>query len=86
MADRTAVSWPAASPIALGGPPEVDRPGVVFGTGGADAPSIVQRVYSSGLEAWCYYVAASVQPSPDPGSTTPEWTGSIAAHQVLAVR
>ena len=44
-----------------------------------------QRVYSSGLSAWCYYdTLNAVEPSPSPNSTNPPWTGSISDHQILA--
>ena len=43
-----------------------------------------QRVYSSGLAAWCYYVQTSINPTPASVDTTPNWTGSITAHEVLA--
>ena len=45
----------------------------------------VQRVYSSGLSAWCYYTKTSIDPTPLSTDTTPNWTGSITAFQVLAV-
>lgn len=44
--------------------------------------SYVQRVYSSGLSA---YTKTSIDPTPLTTDTTPNWTGSITAHQVLAV-
>jgi hypothetical protein len=44
-----------------------------------------QRVYSSGLSAWCYYDTLNgTDPSPSPNSTNPPWTGSISDHQILA--
>jgi len=47
--------------------------------------SYVQRVYGSGNAAWCYYTQTSINPTPATGDTTPNWTGSITAHEVLAV-
>jgi hypothetical protein len=47
--------------------------------------SIYQRVYSTGLSQWCYYVTADEpNASPAPTLTSPNWTGSISNHQVLA--
>lgn len=44
-----------------------------------------QRVFSSGLSAWCYYSTLNtVDPSPASGATSPTWTGSISLPQVLA--
>ncbi len=43
-----------------------------------------QRVFSSGLSAWCYYSTLNtVDPSPASGATSPTWTGSISLPQVL---
>jgi len=50
-------------------------------TGGATYP---QRVFSSGLAAWCYYIQTAINPTPASVDTTPNWTGSITAHEVLA--
>lgn len=41
-----------------------------------------QRVYSSGLSVWCYYVGA-INASPLSSQTTPNWTGTITAYQLL---
>lgn len=43
-----------------------------------------QRVYSSGLSAWCYYSTLNAtNPSPLSSATTPNWTGSISLPQVV---
>jgi hypothetical protein len=43
-----------------------------------------QRVFSSGLSQWCYYTTSGApDPAPASGSTTPNWTGSITAWQIL---
>jgi hypothetical protein len=43
-----------------------------------------QRVYSSGLNAWCYYSTLNtVNPTPLSSETTPNWTGSISNFQVV---
>jgi hypothetical protein len=47
--------------------------------------SYVQRVYGSGNAAWCYYTQTTINPTPASVDTTPNWTGSITAHEVLAV-
>jgi len=44
-----------------------------------------QRVYSSGLSQWCYYIQTAINPTPATGDTTPNWTGSITAHEILAI-
>lgn len=41
-----------------------------------------QRVYSSGLSVWCYYVGA-INASPLSSQTTPNWTGAITEYQLL---
>ncbi|MGL4255622.1 MAG: hypothetical protein ACRCSL_04755 [Microbacterium sp.] len=55
------------------------------GVGASAAAVYAQRVYSSGLAAWCYFSGA-VNQSPAPGDTTPNWTGSITAYELLARR
>jgi len=45
-----------------------------------------QRVWSSGLNDWCYYEQTAVNPTPLSGETTPNWTGSISNHEVLYAR
>ena len=43
-----------------------------------------QRVYSSGLNAWCYYSTLNtVNQTPLSSETTPNWTGSISNFQVV---
>jgi hypothetical protein len=43
-----------------------------------------QRVYSSGLLAWCYYSTLdAVNSTPLSSATTPNWTGSISNFQVV---
>lgn len=51
---------------------------------GTVTSSYAQRVFSSGLGVWCYYVQASINPTPATTDTTPNWTGSITAFEVLA--
>jgi hypothetical protein len=43
-----------------------------------------QRVYSS-LLGWCYYTKTVIDASPLSAETTPNWTGSISLHSVIAV-
>lgn len=44
-----------------------------------------QRVYSTGLNQWCYYSTVNaLNPNPDPAITSPSWTGSINSSQVIA--
>lgn len=43
----------------------------------------VQRVWSSGLSAWCYYTQTAINASPASTDTTPNWTGAISGHEVL---
>lgn len=43
-----------------------------------------QRVFSSGLNDWCYYTTTSgVNPTPLSGDTIPNWTGSIVAFELI---
>lgn len=43
-----------------------------------------QRVYSSGLNAWCYYTTQNgTDPSPLSAQTTPNWTGSITGYELI---
>lgn len=44
--------------------------------------SYAQRVFSSGLAQWCYYVGA-LNPTPLSTATTPNWTGAITAYENL---
>lgn len=47
--------------------------------------SYLQRVWDSGGGLWCYYTKLFVDPAPGPGDTTPPYTGSISAHNVVLV-
>lgn len=65
--------------------PDSTRPGEKFTSGGGSTPvteTYAQRVFSSGLGVWCYYTGA-IDATPASGDTTPNWTGSITAWQVL---
>jgi len=43
-----------------------------------------QRVFSSGLNDWCYYSTLNaVDPAPLSSATTTNWTGSISNPQVV---
>lgn len=43
-----------------------------------------QRVFSSGLSEWCYYTTTGgVNTTPLSGATTPPWTGSIVAYELI---
>ena len=45
-----------------------------------------QRVYSTGLGGWSYYSTQDAgNPAPDPGITSPPWSGAIVSYQVLQV-
>lgn len=82
MSDYTGVAYPSG--LVLGAADSGFGTAYSFGGGGTPAVNYVQRVYSSGLAVWCYYTKTSVDPTPASGETTPNWTGSITAHQVLA--
>lgn len=56
--------------------------GTLARSGGASASTYAQRVFSSGLNAWCYYNGA-LNATPLSSETTPNWTGAITAWQVL---
>jgi len=44
-----------------------------------------QRVFSSGLQRWCYYSTLNaVNPAPLYYETSPQWTGSISDFQLVA--
>lgn len=46
-----------------------------------------QRVYSVGSNEWCYYTTIGTTDStPDSTATSPNWVGSITAHQVLSIK
>ena len=53
--------------------------------GGSVAATYLQRVFSSGLGVWCYYTSVPNY-SPVPGATTPNWTGSITAYEIVSGR
>jgi hypothetical protein len=43
-----------------------------------------QRVFSSGLNVWCYYTTQNgIDTSPLSVATNPNWTGSIAAYELV---
>jgi len=52
--------------------------------GGANVVYYYQRVFSSGLNVWCYYTTQNgVNTSPLSVATNPNWTGSIAAYELV---
>lgn len=52
--------------------------------GGSGTIYYYQRVFSSGLNVWCYYTTTNgVNATPLSGATTPPWTGSIAAYELI---
>lgn len=58
---------------------------VAGGGSGAAAATYAQRVWSTGLAAWCYFTGA-LNPTPAPGDTTPNWTGSATDYNVISRR
>lgn len=51
---------------------------------GANVVYYYQRVFSSGLNVWCYYTTTGgIDPSPLSVATNPNWTGSIAAYELV---
>lgn len=83
MADYTGEQFALTNTLLLQG--DSTRPGEKFTSGGGSTPvtaTYAQRVFSSGLGVWCYYVGA-INATPVSGDTTPNWTGSITAWQVL---
>jgi hypothetical protein len=59
---------------------------VPSGAEGAATPAVTyyhQRVKSS-LLGWCYYTKTIIDASPLSAETTPNWTGTISLHSVLA--
>lgn len=43
-----------------------------------------QRVFSSGLNTWCYYTTQNgIDAAPLSAATSPNWTGSIAAYELI---
>jgi len=53
--------------------------------GGSVAAIYAQRVFSSGLADWCYFVGIP-DSTPASGDTTPNWTGAITAYEVVSGR
>ena len=52
--------------------------------GGANVIYYYQRVFSSGLNAWCYYTTQNaINTTPLAAATSPNWTGSIAAYELI---
>lgn len=52
--------------------------------GGLGVIYYYQRVFSSGLGVWCYYTTQNgINASPLPAATTPNWTGAIAAYELI---
>lgn len=46
-----------------------------------------QRVYSSGLSQWCYYLTiGTINTSPASSATSPNWTGTISNHQIITTK
>jgi len=46
-----------------------------------------QRVYSSGLSQWCYYLTiGTINTSPASSETSPNWTGTISNHQIINIK
>lgn len=44
-----------------------------------------QRVFDTGTNGWCYYSTLNtLNNSPASAATSPNWTGTISNHQVLA--
>jgi hypothetical protein len=44
-----------------------------------------QRVWSTGLGAWCSWIGP-IDSSPTPAMTTPNWTGSITSYECVSRR
>jgi hypothetical protein len=45
-----------------------------------------QKVWDTGTAGWCYYTKTTVDPTPDAGETTPNYTGAISSHVVIGTR
>lgn len=85
MADFVAEFFGRGVPSLLEGAP-TSFTGEFFTNGGsASTTRYAQRVFSSGLGVWCYYIASAVNPTPLSADTTPNWTGAITAFEVLAI-
>jgi hypothetical protein len=50
----------------------------------ATAHEYLQRVWDTGTVGWCYYTKADLDPAPLAAETTPNWTGVISNHQLIA--
>lgn len=52
----------------------------------AETRTIYQRVWSSGLSLWCYYITYG-QPLATPAmtETSPNWTGTITSHEIIGI-
>ena len=48
------------------------------------AISYHQRLYDAGTVGWVYYTKSFIDPTPSAGETTPNYTGAISAHSVIA--
>lgn len=81
MADYTGNVWPLAWRSV-----PADYNGTIGGSswvsGGSKTVTYAQRVYSSGLNQWCYYVG-TLNATPLSSATTPNWTGAITAYENL---
>jgi len=53
--------------------------------GGSTPPVYAQRVWSTGLGAWCSWIGP-IDSSPTPAMTTPNWTGSITSYECVSRR
>lgn len=52
--------------------------------GGSSTVYYYQRVFSSGLSTWCYYTTQNgIDAAPLSAATSPNWTGSIAAYELI---
>lgn len=51
--------------------------------GGGAVTYYHQRVRCS-IQGWCYYTKTVIDASPLSAETTPNWTGTISLHSVLA--
>ena len=61
---------------------------IIISNGGSSppvVPSYAQRVWSTGLAAWCYFTGA-LNPTPASVDTTPNWTGSATDYNVISRR
>lgn len=73
--------WELQNPL---GSTQFDSPAFIWDTkSGAGTIYFYQRVFSSGLNVWCYYTTTTLNPTPLSGDTNPNWTGSIAAYELI---